>query len=173
MRININFELDDYCVKECFLLNGNIDKITHNEINYSTQNCHPHITLLMGEIEEKDFDKVAKIVSKFSPKCLGKTLTISKPHPVFTNYIFSSVDEKHHSLFIEDCKKLLELLEDIIQPHEYLISDGTSKPHITLGYVNNMEKLDTFFQSAPVLHPCKCTKLTLSKVGIHGTALND
>ena len=171
MRININFELGNECIEECYKINEKISKITDNEIKYGELSCRPHITLLMGEIDEKDFDKVTSIVNNFESKVLDKQISFSKPSPIFENYIFGWVSEDFHKYFVDDCKRLLNQLKDIITPHEYLISDGTSKPHVTLGYTQNMTKLNDFFEKSQALPHTKCVRLLVSHVGIHGTAL--
>ena len=69
MRININYVLDSAFAKECILLNQHICKTISNcEIDFSTREYRPHITLFMGEVDDNNFEyvfkKVTQIVSR-------------------------------------------------------------------------------------------------------------
>lgn len=68
MRININYCLDKSSEDWARQANSQISALTKNDID--SNKTIPHITLLMGEIDEKDFDKVKEIVETFSSKAL-------------------------------------------------------------------------------------------------------
>ena len=54
----------------------------------------------MGEIEEKNLDKIRKLVENFKSKVLDKKIEFQSPF-VKNNYIFVEVDDTN--LFKQDC----------------------------------------------------------------------
>lgn len=128
MRININYYLDDICKNWAWKINKKISKLTLNEIDFSKGECRPHITLLMGEINEADLPKINKIISTINFKALNTKIDFCKPYRK-GSYIF--VDVKDSSTFKEDFDNLLKNLDNLLVPHKHSVST----PHITLGYV--------------------------------------
>ena len=79
MKININCVLDNKTAKCCKEINAKIKESVTNEIDFSDNTCRPHITLLMGQVEEKDLEKVKEIVNRIDFKCLNKKVIFEKP----------------------------------------------------------------------------------------------
>lgn len=166
MRINIHFELDEACELWAKKANKELSALTENEIDFSTGKIKPHITLVMGEIEEKDFSKVKSIVNSFQSKSLKELVAFGTPYMVGP-YIF--IATKDSTSFKDDCDEMLERLGKLITPHKHLISTG-NPPHITLGYVNDANKVGSIIStlSAP---KARLIKLSVSRTGKHGTVI--
>lgn len=168
MRININYNLDEDVSNWVRNVNKEISLRTENEIDFADGKYRPHITLLMGEIEEKNLDKIRKLVENFKSKVLDKKIEFQSPF-VKNNYIFVEVDDTN--LFKQDCDEMLNLLKDLIVPHKYLISNGNI-PHITLGYVKQTGGvLDAYLQSIKFVPDAILKKLSVDLAGVHGTVI--
>jgi len=167
MRININYILDAKAAEECFKINQKFCKqFSDSEIDFS-KGCRPHMTLLMGEIDEKNLDFVAEMVKNMQFSSVGKIFKLTKPYAK-GEYIF--VDAVDLAPFINDCSMLLQRLDGVLVPHRFLISNGTTKPHISLCYSKTAD-LKLFAESITELNTAKLVGVVVSKTGDHGTCL--
>ena len=121
MRVNINYVLERGSEQNCRLLNKKLcNEFSDCEIDF--EHCRPHMTCLMGEIDEKNFEYVQKTISLLKFEAVGKTYKMEKAH-VSDNYILA--DAKEVEPFVADCKNILNVLGDIILPHRFCIANGT------------------------------------------------
>lgn len=169
MRININYVLDSSCEKWSRNINKELSKLSTNEINFSSGLFRPHITLLMGEINEADFVKIKQIVEEFKSNSLNKKINFDKPY-IKGPYIF--MDVKDSTTFKKDCDNLLLALNGLIVPHKHLISNG-NPPHITLGYIKKTEEISDYVNSINDIPSSILQNINVSKTGIHGTVICD
>ena len=167
MKININYVLDDICKDWACKINRQISQLTLNQINFLKGGCWPHITLLMGEINEADLPKINEIISTMNFKALNTKIDFCKLY-CKGPYIF--VDVKDYSAFKEDCDNLLKSLGNLIVPHKYLISNG-NPPHITLGFVQEQEKIENYLKTINHVPSTILKKVTVSQTGPHGTVI--
>lgn len=166
MKININFVLDEKGKKWAEEANAEISKRTNNEIEFSSGKYRPHITLLMGQVEEENVSKVKEIVRLLDFSSLNKKILFKKPY-IKGSYVF--VDVVDDATFKHDCDNLLKSLKDLIVPHKYLISDG-NPPHITLGYSKNATSLKEYVENITI--PTIVLKeIVVSRAGEHGTVI--
>ena len=167
MRININYILDSETQKRCLKTNKIFcEKFADSGIDFS-KGCRPHMTLLMGEIDEKDYDFVIETVKNMQFSAVGRSFEVTKP---YTKNAYIFVDAVDAEPFILDCDSILKQLGDKIQPHRFLISNGTSSPHISLGFSKNAS-LDAFANSIEPLSAVDLVGVTVSKTGKNGTCL--
>lgn len=168
IKININFNIDEKCFKWARDINQTISAITDNDIDFVLQDCKPHITLLMGEVEEKDFETVKNIVSAFNPKSIKQDFKLLCPYKKGL-YILSHLQE--WAEIKEDCLNLLELLKDFIIPNKHSICYG-NVPHLTLGYCEDCLSLTQYLNSIKTAPSLKLQSLSVNFAGAHGIALN-
>ena len=168
MRININYVLDGVCEKWVNSVNSKISKLTENEIDFSGGTCMPHITLLMGEINEKDLPQIKKLLMGFKSNALGKKIEFSKPY-INDTYVF--VDVKEVAPFKEDCDNVLKLLSGLIVPHKYTISSGNT-PHVTLGYTKQPNDIKGYLKTTQNVPSTVLQGIKVSKTGAHGTVVS-
>lgn len=121
MRININYNLDDDFYSWALKVNKNISRLTENEIDFSSKLCLPHITLLMGEIEEKNLEKIKDLVKDFKSIAVNSLCSLSKPY-INDEYVFADVLETEN--LKKDCQALINLLGDLIVPHKCTMING-------------------------------------------------
>lgn len=168
MKININCVLDNSTVNHCKKVNRKIKEYATNEIDFSNNTCRPHITLLMGQIEDENIEKVKEIVSGIDFKCLENKVVFDKP-VVENNYIMLNV--KNIDAFKKDCDVLIEKLGDYIKPSKYTISHGTATPHITLGFSKNVEKASDYINGLENFKDAKLQNVEVSPAGKYGIVL--
>ena len=169
MRININFVLDKKTEQKCLNVNKEFCNCCDDAGIDFSNGCRPHMTLLMGEIEDKDFDLVAKIVNEIKFCSVGKSFSVTNAYAK-NNFIF--VDAKDVESFVFDCNEILKKLGNKILPHKYLISNGTSVPHISLCFSETAD-LDEFARKIKPFDCVSLVKVVVSKTGKHGTCLVD
>lgn len=173
MRININYVLDSAFAKECIFLNQQICKtISKCEIDFSTKEYRPHITLFMGEVDDNNFEfvfkKVTQIVSRLKFSATEKQIKFKKPF-FKDNYIMCDVVDA--APFKKDCQLLIDKLQGLVTPHRFSINNGTASPHITLGYCKESFLPKGFIQNLPHLSPTVVHSVACSRAGKHGTVL--
>ena len=170
MRININFVLDAKTEKECLKVNKQFcEQNSDSEIDFS-KGCRPHMTLLMGEIDEKNYDYVVETVKNMQFCSVGHRFKLTQPYAK-GEYIF--VDAVDLDSFVQDCSALLQKLavsDGVLIPHRFLISNGTTKPHISLCY-SKTANLEQFAKSITNLSEVELVGVVVSKTGNHGTCL--
>lgn len=170
MKVNINFELTPECAKQCKEINKLIFENVGSEIDFSTNLCRPHITLLMGEIEDKHLEMVESIVKDTKFECIGKKISFS--NPVYNqSYIMINVTGGAIESFKKDCNCLLTKLSNMITPNSHLISDGTAIPHITLGYCKDEIKVKKILNFLPKIDNTMLFSISVDRAGRHGTVL--
>ena len=167
MKININYQLPESTTKEVLEANKKICSVTNCDIVFSSGTCRPHITLVSGDIEEKDLETVKKIVANFSPTAINTTISFETPF-IAGAYIMCNAAEKKH--FETDCKNLLTALGGLVKTGKHLIANGTAAPHITLGWAQNAQNAD-FLLKHIKFSDTKLQKLEVSLGGPHGTVL--
>ena len=169
MEININYCLGGKLEKWAEKVNQEISKRCENEIDFLELACRPHITLLMGTIDEADFEEVQEIVNHFQPQALNKKIKFTRPY-IKEEYVF--IDVINQEDFVADCKNLLEKLSKKIVPHRHSIINGNC-PHITLGYSKDLSFASDYIKNlaAP---PATILKdgIKLSQKGLHGIVLD-
>ncbi len=169
MRININYHIDEECCDWAKKVNAEISKLTKNEIDFSSNKIRPHITLLMGEIEEKNLQIVQNIVNNFNATTIGTNLVLSRPYSK-GEYVFADV--KNVKNIIKDYNDLLERLKDFIVPHKHSISAG-GIPHLTLGFTKDTDKLTKYINSINTVPKATICGLSADLTGQHGTVICD
>lgn len=162
MRININYSLDKEAEQWVRAFNNKLCSMCKQEIDFRN-NIRPHVTILMGEIDEKDFDEVKRIVE--SSKIKHNTHNV-KPsgNPHFGgNYILQNLTESE--ALEKETKYLLKILDGKISPSKHLISKS-NPAHITLGYCDKNISLNFSSIDNIVL-----SNLSVSMAGKHGVVI--
>ena len=176
MRININYVLSKEVEEECKKINALICAHYPNcEINFDKSNLRPHITIFMGEIDDKKFEKsfkiITEIVRELNFSSLNKEVEFS--HIYFkNNYIMC--DLKSNPYIFKDSVMLtnqLKKFKNLITPHKYQIADGTSTPHITLRYCEENIQ-DDFLKTLPKIKSSVVKAVDCSPSIEHGTVMN-
>lgn len=176
MRININYLLSEETEKECFNINQMIcEQIPTCEINFAQKICRPHITLFMGDIDDEVFDeqfeKIGQIVRAGDLHfCAFDNLIKFSKIYFKNNYIMCDVEDPEP--FVKDCTMIIEKLGNfLIKPHKFQIANGTTTPHITLGFCNEKDLPENFLKSLPKISETRVCRVECSKAGKHGTVL--
>lgn len=169
MRININYHIDIECLNWAKKINGEISKLTINEIDFSSNKIRPHITLLMGEIEEENLPIIQKIVSSFKITANETSLELTRPY-IKGEYVF--VDVKNVNNIIKDYDRLFEKLKSLIVPHKHSIGAGNA-PHLTLAYTKNADSLCEYIDSIKLVPKVSILELSADLTGEHGTVISN
>lgn len=168
MKININYVLNQELSKICEEINNNINQKTEGGINFSSGECRPHVTLLMGEVDESNLDKVMKIVESIDYKALFKDIQFKKP-TIKGKYIMADIVDE--SAFKEDCQNLISKLDEMLEPSHFSIANGTSTPHITLGFGKKTPELEEYINNLEPLPNTNFNTISMAEAGSHGTVL--
>lgn len=171
MKININYVLEPAFEEQCVEINQTIcHTAADNEIDFCLDKTRPHITLLMGEIDEKDFPKISKMIKNLKFCATTEKIEFESPK-IASRYVI--YDVKNIQPFKKDCDMLLHKLGNLITPHKYLISNGTTKPHITVGYADTKNLPKDFLGTLPALNSTQVHKVVVSMAGKHGVVKNE
>lgn len=176
MKINIHYVLSEKAEEECLRINKMIcEHIPNCEIDFQLKTYKPHITLFMGEIKDDLFEKclkqITKMVESLHFSATGQEIEFT---PIYFKNNYIMCDVKSTSSFVNDSKMLIDKLSGLmVTPNKYQIANGTSTPHITLGYCDENDLPKGFLESLPTISANIVGFVECSQAGKHGTVLLD
>ena len=169
MRININYELDEKTINWVIESNKIIGSVSALEaVDFQNNPIRPHITLLMGEVNENNLDKVVKLVQDSSLAKNTHKVKLNKPF-LCDNYIMASVCGESSEVLINECQQLVKILGKMIEPSKHTMTKQ-EPAHVTLAYVLEPEKIEKWGVKniKPLTSTVTLSNLTVSLAGKHG-----
>ena len=168
MKLNINYMVDEQITNECLNINQKINQLAQGDINFSDGTCRPHITLLMGDVDEENLPEIEKRMKGLNFTSLYENIKFKKPY-ISGKYIV--IDVEDDTKFKQDCQMLLDTFSDILTPGHFNIAKGTATPHITLGFAKKNPELEAYIESLEPLPDTMVDTISVAEAGAHGTVL--
>ena len=171
VKVNINFPITGPALARCLEVNQDIEELTESVVRFGPSgNSTPHVTLMMGTIEEVNIPEIERVIRGYSENLPSKVAAeLGRPYreTLTGRYVMADVTVPSNVLIWRT------ELRNAVEGYFVDAARMSDDLHVTLAVLEKPSTvIDPYLSTSAELPTSNFSSIDLSEAGPKGTKLN-